>query len=287
IASWVHLSMILCAFGSVANIFYSFRVMNHGVVPSAILAVGLGLGLALSAIMASTIPTSQTGRFAFAVCATLAMAAMSGGIQTAGYLSHGIGLNWSLFYGFGVPIATEVLLAIDLSVKHLADRARVLDEADGLLELRINESIADALADLDLSTARRHVEREAVSLIRAKTSVAIARMMPDVVQPVDAEAVQIEPRAVVEMNAAAVQNAEIEPKLNAETDWVDQGNTARSNAKAERMAALIDFYADNPNASQADAADHIGRSKATVNSYLRELEDAGRVFVNGHVEVLR
>ena len=86
--------------------------------------------------------------------------------------------------------------------------------------------------------------------------------------------------------ADAAKNAEIELVPNDGASLSERGNAAKSNGKAQAIERLIEFYGDNPNASLSEAGAAIDRSKSTVQGYLSELQTAGRVYVNGHVEIV-
>jgi uncharacterized protein YoxC len=64
-------------------------------------------------------------------------------------------------------------------------------------------------------------------------------------------------------------------------------NLTRDAEAQEAIDALLNFYADNPNASQSEAAKAADRSRSWVSMRLSELEEAGTVKRNGDgVEVL-
>ena len=68
---------------------------------------------------------------------------------------------------------------------------------------------------------------------------------------------------------------------------LDAANTVRAKGKAQALVALLDFYAQHPQASLNEAGEAIGRSKSTVSNYLEALETAGRIRRDGQgVEVL-
>jgi hypothetical protein len=68
---------------------------------------------------------------------------------------------------------------------------------------------------------------------------------------------------------------------------LDAANTVRAKGKAQALVALLDFYAQHPQASLNEAGEAIGRSKSTVSNYLEALDTAGRIRRDGHgVEVL-
>ncbi|GIV76313.1 MAG: hypothetical protein KatS3mg050_0707 [Litorilinea sp.] len=50
--------------------------------------------------------------------------------------------------------------------------------------------------------------------------------------------------------------------------------------KSEAMERLLNLFADNPHATYEQVASAIGRSKATVANYMRELKEEGRVQVS-------
>lgn len=57
---------------------------------------------------------------------------------------------------------------------------------------------------------------------------------------------------------------------------------AKQQDKVDALDALLDFLAEQPDASLAAAGNAIGRSKSTVGNYVSELEGAGRLLKNGN-----
>lgn len=59
---------------------------------------------------------------------------------------------------------------------------------------------------------------------------------------------------------------------------LDEANTARYLKKEQAMNALLDYLADHPQASLAEAGQSVGRSKATAGNYINELTQSGRLL---------
>lgn len=66
------------------------------------------------------------------------------------------------------------------------------------------------------------------------------------------------------------------------TSNLDGVNGSRQQDKVAALDALLDFLAEQPDASLAAAGQAIGRSKSTVGNYVSELEAAGRLKKNGN-----
>ena len=63
---------------------------------------------------------------------------------------------------------------------------------------------------------------------------------------------------------------------------LDDANAVRLSNKEAAIDALLDYLADNPDASLSDIADNIGRSRSTAGNYVNELTANGRLYKNGH-----
>lgn len=63
---------------------------------------------------------------------------------------------------------------------------------------------------------------------------------------------------------------------------IGQINEERMASKEAAIDALLDYLADNPDASLSDIADNIGRSRSTAGNYVNELTTNGRLHKNGH-----
>lgn len=67
----------------------------------------------------------------------------------------------------------------------------------------------------------------------------------------------------------------------------DEAQAARRRGKERAITRLIGYLQEHPDATLSEAGKHIGRAKATVGSYMIELEQSGRISRNGNgVKVL-
>jgi hypothetical protein len=73
-----------------------------------------------------------------------------------------------------------------------------------------------------------------------------------------------------------------QPSDTAKNPVLDGINAAKQQSKAAALETLLDFLAEQPDASLAAAGQAIGRSKSTVGNYVSELAAAGRLKKNGH-----
>jgi DNA-binding CsgD family transcriptional regulator len=68
----------------------------------------------------------------------------------------------------------------------------------------------------------------------------------------------------------------------ANTDSIGHARAARLSKKEQAIDQLLAYLAANPDATHAEIADQIGRSRSTVGNYIAELSDAGQLHKNGH-----
>jgi predicted XRE-type DNA-binding protein len=70
-------------------------------------------------------------------------------------------------------------------------------------------------------------------------------------------------------------------ETDSEKPSIDKANIVRSKGKEERVKAMLDLYAENPDLTQGEVAEVIGVSRPTVSNYLSEVEGQGLVKRNG------
>ncbi|MBN1889450.1 MAG: MarR family transcriptional regulator [Thermoflexales bacterium] len=67
----------------------------------------------------------------------------------------------------------------------------------------------------------------------------------------------------------------------AKSNTLETANAARQQQKQDALDAVLVFIGDNPGASLADIALHVGKGKSTVAGYVAELQTAGTIRRNG------
>lgn len=168
----VHGVMVVFALASVGNLV---EFMSHG--HNAITAWGVGLalggGLVAVSIMFTKVDIHDAGTFWPMLAAMLAMGLLSGGMQTIAY--HATEPLWvAALQGFGFPLVGECLLAYASAMFAHSERKRRQAQADEQIEQRIADAIDDAMRTIDVSGAKRHVEKAAEQIVKSKMSALLA-----------------------------------------------------------------------------------------------------------------
>ena len=162
-------------------------------------------------------------------------------------------------YGLAVltlPFVSVISIAF-LSLKRWAD----IRDSVAKDQAHYDDALIIARAKLDELTKKLEIERSKL----------------------DAATVQIKRlKASKPVSTTPVAN-DLSVQLDAEKHQSTGQNRTSKTVAIERM---LDAYRQNPNATLADVGNLIGRSKSTVGNYLKELETANRVYVNGSVQVL-
>lgn len=262
----VEAAMLLFAVASIGNVA-EFLGGEHNPFTAYGLAVALGSVLVLLSIMlARTDHERDRGTFLVMLAAVLAVVGLSGIVQTLAYMEHYRRWKAALF-GFGLPLVGEALLAFACAVYVASEKRRRVRQAADHTRQRVAESVADALAVVDVSRSREYVEQQVDVIVRYQIDDVVREMLADVAQ-------------------AAPETPNL-PKSDSEQSALDKANQQRQQAKLEAINAMLAIYEADPHASLRDVGEQIERSPETVRGYLAELERAGRIHKNGHgVEVL-
>lgn len=263
----VEAAMLLFAVASIGNVA-EFLGGEHNPFTAYGLAVALGSVLVLLSIMlARTDHERERGTFAVMLVAVLAVVALSGIVQTLAYMTHYERWRAALF-GFGLPLVGEALLAFACAVYVASEKRKRVRQAGDHTRQRVAESVADALAVVDVSRSKTYVERQVDKIVRYQIDSVVREMLPD-------------------MDKADAPEPSNFPKPDSKADGLDVANQTRQRAKLDAMSQLLDVYSVNPDASLREAGRQIDRSPETVRGYLEELESAGRIHRNGNgVEIL-
>lgn len=263
IIRWTVLILIgVLTLASIGNIYQMTNTLHHSAsgwnMTSGLISVGFGLAFALLTYVVMICESAAT-KWTVGLFAIIA-AAVSSTIQTAFYLSHDAGFWVATAYGVGVP-AFEAFLAITEALLGMESENKTQTVTQSRWT-RLSDLAFDRLAD-------RLADRSPV--VQADRS--------------DAGQLTVQAEQPAAANAGG-QVVEFEAEPEVDGTKLDEANLKRTVSKEQAMVKLIDYYRDHPDASQQQAADHIGKSKSAVNSYLKELREAGTVNVNGKVEVL-
>jgi hypothetical protein len=162
-------AMIVFALTSVGNIAEYMNSSGHNPITSYGAACALGLGLVAISILLARVSPSDKGTFWFMLSATVAVAVLSGAVQSKAYLKHGPADPLAAYlFGFGFPVIGECLLALAMSVYTEGQKRKRLNASDDAMNERINQFLNESLDNVDLSKMATHIERQVFAIVRNK-----------------------------------------------------------------------------------------------------------------------
>lgn len=265
--------LIMVAFAglSLANVEAFFlKIHPHGIA-SWVAGIALGLILVVLAGMLARTETNFKDRgYLTLLLTTAGLAIISGLIQGAAY--DETMRVWSAYaLGLSLPLFGELFLALAVSEFNQAERKRkdkaeaetkrkAAENADADFEYRINQAVSEALTDIDVSAARKHIERKAAEIVRHQMDRIVEKRIGKIGSVTEAEA---EESPVVADN----------PRPS-----IDVLNEARQSQVSERQHAIIELLSAYGAMSTAEIAEKlkedrdISVSDRTVRSDCAELE---------------
>lgn len=266
-----HLVMIACAIASYENIHDFFKAL-HG---SEVVAVGLGVAVGAALVMAAGLLAGmgndwRNPRLQLIATVTTLLALLSGGVQGASYASHGLHWLWAGLIGLALPVVGELGIALAVSAYEQEQKAKRLAAADDEIEARINAAVDSALTDVDMSSAKRDVERAARLIVKSKMDALLSRRIGGAGLPTG--------------NGETVESQQI-----AETDRpsIAEMNAERQRQIAERRSNIMHLFSTYGEMSLAELQgrlrDDMGIDVAerTLRTDLQALVDAGELVKMG------
>lgn len=171
-----HLVMIACAVASYENI-HSFFIKLHG---SELVAIGLGVAVGAALVMAAGLLSGmvwewRNPRLQLIAGVTTLLALLSGGLQGASYATHGLFWLWAGLLGLALPVVGELGIALAVSAYEQEQKAKRAALADEEIEARINAAVDSAMADIDMTSAKKDVEAAARKIVKNKMDALLAR----------------------------------------------------------------------------------------------------------------
>lgn len=305
--SVVHASMLAFAVTSTLNIAGFFRSTDHNTLVSASIGLALGGGLMAVSIYLSRQEFGRGLSFWTLLVSTMAMALLSGQIQSMGYQKHGLDLFTANLLGFAPPIVAEVLLALSVSLAERTERERAQRDSKQFIKDSVAESMTSAFRNVDASRIQKHIERQVDGVIRAFVDDALGEMMAELtagrtvdVTPV-APTINVEPAAPV-TPVSIVAHVDALPMPECNTDDAPQSTDidtvralaldAKRTAKANRQNELLQILLTEFNGQPADTLNktelgqRLGATRQTIGRDIDELQQAQRLSVNGHIQVM-
>lgn len=303
----VHLSMLAFAVTSTLNIAGFFRSTDHNALVAASIGLALGGGLMAVSIYLSKQEFGKGLSFWTLLIATVAMSLLSGQIQSMGYQKHGLDLFTANLLGFAPPIVAEVLLALSVSLAERTERERAQRDSKQFIKDSVAESMTSAFRNVDASRIQKHIERQVDGVIRAFVDDALGEMMAELsagrtvdVTPVapivNADpSTHVTPLAIVahaETSHSAelnTQDATAAPDIDTVRALaLDAKRTAKANRQSELLHILLTEFNGQPadTLNKTELGQRLGATRQTVGRDIEELQQAQRLSVNGHIQVM-
>lgn len=283
--------MVAFAALSLSNIEAFFHTIHPHGIASWIAGVALGSILVILAALLARSETNFRDRgYITLLAVTAGLTVISGLIQGAAYAAY-LPTIAAYALGLALPGFGELGLALAVAEYNAAEKRRRAAVADAGFENRINEAISDALADIDVSSAKRHIERQAAAIIRHKMDGIVADRIGDVsgndkpaisdstdssrLTPIDGHQISDNPEFTNDDEARfGPENLPV-------------ANDKRQQLVAERREAILTLVSAYGPLTAADLAERLERDRGitatdrTVRSDCNALVDAGALIKNG------
>lgn len=225
--------MVAFAALSLANVEAFFHTIHPHGYASWIAGVALGSILVIMAALLARTETNLRDRgYVTMLGVTAGLTLISGLIQGAAY-NHT--LHWLPAYllGLALPGFGELGLALAVAEYIAAEKRKRAAMADEGFEHRINDAISEALADLDVSAAKRHIERQAAAIIRHKMDEIVARRIGGTVTT------ETPQNATNDDSHTNVQEITTNANSDTQRPSPDELNERRAELVQERHAAIV------------------------------------------------
>lgn len=266
----VHASMLAFAVTSTLNIANFFVATEHNLFVASSIGLALGGGLMAVSIYLSKQDFGKGLSFWTLLTATVAMALLSGQIQSMGYQKHGLDLYTANLLGFAPPIVAEVLLALSVSLAERTERERIQRDSKQFIKDSVAESMTTAFRNVDASRIQKHIERQVDHVIRAFVDDALGEMMAEL---------NATGSPMVPLN---VQNSQIEHPGTPIVTSLDLANEQRQADVEQRRQHILNILREHMTLGVSDLHAILGGdevcSRGTLNNDLKALADANLVY---------
>ena len=280
----VHASMAAFAVTSTMNVANFFLATHHHWLVASTAGVALGAGLMALSIYLSGQDSSDRSKFYMLLASALAMAVLSGTIQTMGYQMHKLDLFTSCLLGFGPVLTVEILMALSVSSAERAEKERVQRDSKGHMKNSVASAMVATFQNIDAAKIQKYVDKEVDQVIRAYVDSAMADMLADLhgkAQPKPA------PQHADDGTETEVQPGKARQIADYSAESLPVANQERQQAQADRQRAITELISSYGPLSTAEivaklAEDrNVQASERTVRSDCAALESAGEIAKDG------
>lgn len=292
----VHLAMLAFAVTSTLNIAGFFLATEHHTLIATSAGLALGIGLMAVSIYLSRQEFGKGVSFWTLLVSTMAMAMLSGQIQSMAYQHHGLDTFTARLLGFAPPFVAEVMLALSVSLAERSEREQVQKDSKRFIKDSVAESMTSAFRNVDASRIQKHIEKQVDAVIKAFVDDALGEMMnelkasrqeieqsdPGVVQPI------VQPATLTDTSVAQptakndAQDGIDERTKQDPADVLAQFNEQRQREIEQRRQQIMHIMTEHITLGVSELHKLLGGeevcSRGTLNNDLRALADAGMVY---------
>lgn len=285
----VHASMLAFAVTSTLNIAGFFLATHHHWLVAASAGLALGAGLMAVSVYLSRQEFGQGISFWTLLISTVAMAVLSGQIQSMAYQLHGLDAFTARLLGYAPPFVAEVLLALSVSLAERTERERAQRDSKQFIKDSVAESMTSAFRNVDASRIQKHIEKQVDGVIRAFVDDALGEMLaelnngqqpatPTVVQPTTpTDSLLVQPPTTTD-----VQEPQIEQPKAPVMNTLDLANAQRQAAIEQRRQRIMNILSEHltlgVNALHSLLGGEKVCSRGTLNNDLNDLAKQGKVY---------
>ncbi|MGD9729257.1 MAG: hypothetical protein AB7L09_24730 [Nitrospira sp.] len=285
----VHAAMLAFAVTSTLNIAGFFMATHHHWLVAASAGLALGAGLMAVSVYLSRQEFGKGLSFWTLLVSTVAMAVLSGQIQSMAYQLHGLDGFTARLLGYAPPFVAEVLLALSVSLAERTERERAQRDSKQFIKDSVAESMTSAFRNVDASRIQKHIEKQVDSVIRAFVDDALGEMLAELNngrQPDDTNIVQ--PIAPVDSNVVQPpiptndQDSQIEQPKAPMMTTLDLANAQRQADIEQRRQHVLNILSEHLTLGVSELHNLLGGeevcSRGTLNNDLKALAAEEKVY---------
>jgi len=285
----VHASMLAFAVTSTLNIAGFFLATHHHLLVAASAGLALGAGLMAVSVYLSRQEFGNGMSFWTLLVSTVAMAVLSGQIQSMAYQLHGLDGFTARLLGYAPPFVAEVLLALSVSLAERTERERAQRDSKQFIKDSVAESMTSAFRNVDASRIQKHIEKQVDGVIRAFVDDALGEMLaelnngqqpdaPTVVQPTTpTDSPIVQPTTPIDE-----QDTQIKQPATPMMHTLDLANAQRQTILEQRQQRILNILSEHLTLGVNALHNLLGGeetcSRGTLNNDLKALAEQGKVY---------
>jgi hypothetical protein len=281
--------MLAFAVTSTLNIAGFFLATHHHLLVAASAGLALGAGLMAVSVYLSRQEFGNGMSFWTLLVSTVAMAVLSGQIQSMAYQLHGLDGFTARLLGYAPPFVAEVLLALSVSLAERTERERAQRDSKQFIKDSVAESMTSAFRNVDASRIQKHIEKQVDGVIRAFVDDALGEMLaelnngqqpdaPTVVQPTTpTDSPIVQPTTPIDE-----QDTQIKQPATPMMHTLDLANAQRQTILEQRQQRILNILSEHLTLGVNALHNLLGGeetcSRGTLNNDLKALAEQGKVY---------